>query len=203
MDRKEGWLLPGTRYRLVRMIGAGSCSEVFEAMGSRGELRAIKVLRPLHAGSGEVAARLLLEGRALSAMRHAHIIPVERFGLTADGRPFLVMPLLCGETLRARLQARLGGGQTELALDWSGAWAEAFEYAAPECAGLLEACRQAGTDLYRYTREGDRIVLPATVGGRLGAPRLSIDAAAALNRGLRNEVERRLKGLLDRLGRPD
>ena len=66
-----------------------------------------------------------------------------------------------------------------------------------------ELSRQAGTDLYRYTREGDRIVLPATIGGRLGAPRLSIDAAAALNRGLRNEVERRLKGLLDRLGRPD
>jgi hypothetical protein len=63
-----------------------------------------------------------------------------------------------------------------------------------------ELSRQAGTDLYRYTREGNRIVLPATIGGRLGAPRLSIDAAAAVGRGLRNEVERRLKGLLDRLG---
>ena len=57
---------------------------------------------------------------------------------------------------------------------------------------------QAGADLYRYTREGNRIVLPATFGGTLAAPRLSIDAGAALSRGLRNEVERRLKGLLDR-----
>jgi uncharacterized protein involved in outer membrane biogenesis len=61
-----------------------------------------------------------------------------------------------------------------------------------------ELSSQAGTDLRRYTREGNRIVLPANVGGTLSAPRLTIDAAAAVQRGLRNEVERRLKGLLDR-----
>ncbi|MGE3404098.1 MAG: AsmA-like C-terminal region-containing protein, partial [Vicinamibacterales bacterium] len=33
-----------------------------------------------------------------------------------------------------------------------------------------ELSKQAGTDLYRYTREGNRIVLPATIGGTLGAP---------------------------------
>jgi uncharacterized protein involved in outer membrane biogenesis len=55
---------------------------------------------------------------------------------------------------------------------------------------------QAGTDLRRYTREGNRIVLPARIGGTLSSPRLSIYAAAALKRGLRNEVERRLKGIL-------
>jgi uncharacterized protein involved in outer membrane biogenesis len=61
-----------------------------------------------------------------------------------------------------------------------------------------ELSAQAGTDLRRYTREGNRIVLPAHVGGTLQAPRLTIDAAAALERGLRNEVERRLKDLLER-----
>ena len=61
---------------------------------------------------------------------------------------------------------------------------------------------QAGTDLVRYTREGNRVVLPATIGGTLGAPRVMIDAAAAVKRGLRNEVERRLKGLFDRLKPP-
>jgi hypothetical protein len=57
---------------------------------------------------------------------------------------------------------------------------------------------QAGTDLYRYTREGNRVVLPARIGGTLDQPRLTIDAAAAVQRGLKNEVERRLKGFLDR-----
>jgi uncharacterized protein involved in outer membrane biogenesis len=54
---------------------------------------------------------------------------------------------------------------------------------------------QAGTDLYRYTREGKRVVLPAVIGGTLAAPRLRIDVAAAAKRGLRNEVERRLQEL--------
>ena len=55
---------------------------------------------------------------------------------------------------------------------------------------------QAGNDLQRYTREGKRVVLPAQIGGTISAPRLSIDAAAALKRGLRNEVQRRLEGIL-------
>jgi len=60
---------------------------------------------------------------------------------------------------------------------------------------------QAGTDLYRYTREGNRVVLPALIGGTLAMPRLTIDAASAARRGLRNEIERRLKGLLEGFGR--
>ena len=55
---------------------------------------------------------------------------------------------------------------------------------------------QAGTDLARYTREGNRVVLPAVIGGTLTAPRVTIDAGAAIQRGLRNEVQRRLKDIL-------
>ncbi|MGH8187111.1 MAG: AsmA-like C-terminal region-containing protein [Steroidobacteraceae bacterium] len=61
---------------------------------------------------------------------------------------------------------------------------------------------QAGTDLVRYTREGKRVVLPATIGGTLDEPRVMFDAAAAVQRGIRNEVERRLKGLFDRIKPP-
>ncbi len=60
---------------------------------------------------------------------------------------------------------------------------------------------QAGTDLMRYTREGGRVVLPAAIGGTLQMPRLTIDVAAAAKRGIRNEAERRIKGLLDGFGR--
>ncbi len=61
---------------------------------------------------------------------------------------------------------------------------------------------QAGTDLVRFTREGNRVVLPALLGGTLERPRVTIDAAAAAQRGLKNEVERRLKGLFDRIKPP-
>jgi len=60
-----------------------------------------------------------------------------------------------------------------------------------------ELSKQAGTDLIRFTREGNRVVLPARISGTISAPRITIDAAAAAKRGLRNETQRRLKGLLD------
>jgi hypothetical protein len=62
-----------------------------------------------------------------------------------------------------------------------------------------ELSAQAGTDLARFTREGKRVVLPAKLGGTLEAPRITIDASAALKRGVQNEIQRRLGGFLDRL----
>ena len=61
---------------------------------------------------------------------------------------------------------------------------------------------QAGNDLQRFTREGTRVVLPANLSGTLESPRITIDAAAAMKRGLKNEVGNRLKGLLDRFSAP-
>jgi len=55
---------------------------------------------------------------------------------------------------------------------------------------------QAGTDLARFTREDNRVLLPAVIGGTLDAPRVTIDTGAAVRRGLRNEVQRRLKDIL-------
>jgi uncharacterized protein involved in outer membrane biogenesis len=61
-----------------------------------------------------------------------------------------------------------------------------------------ELSAQAGTDLARFTRENNRIILPANVGGTLGQPRITINAAAAARRGIQNEIQRRLKGLFGR-----
>jgi hypothetical protein len=58
--------------------------------------------------------------------------------------------------------------------------------------------RQAGTDLRRFTLEDNRVVVPVALGGTLGAPSVTIDTAAALQRGLKNESQRQLKGILDR-----
>ena len=61
---------------------------------------------------------------------------------------------------------------------------------------------RAGTDLRRYTLQGQRVVLPATIGGTLSKPRVMIDAGAALKRGIENELQRRLKGLFDKIKPP-
>ncbi len=55
---------------------------------------------------------------------------------------------------------------------------------------------QAGSDLARFTREGNRIVLPATIGGTLDKPQIRIDAGQAIQRGLKNEIQRRLDRFL-------
>ena len=59
---------------------------------------------------------------------------------------------------------------------------------------------QAGTDLYRYTRQGNRVLLPAAIGGTLAKPRLTIDLAAAAKRGIQNEIGRRIGDLFKGLG---
>jgi hypothetical protein len=58
-----------------------------------------------------------------------------------------------------------------------------------------ELSAQAGTDLARFTREQNRVVLPARLGGTLEQPRITINAVAALRRGIQNELRDRLKGL--------
>ncbi len=57
---------------------------------------------------------------------------------------------------------------------------------------------QAGTDLRRYAQEDGRVVVPAVISGTVAAPGVTIDVAAAARRALENEVQRKVRGLLDR-----
>jgi serine/threonine-protein kinase len=94
--------LVGGKYLLQRRIGEGGMGLVWAA---RNELThgpvALKILadpRP------EDRARLLREARVIGSLRHPNVVEVYDVGETAEGEPFLVMQLLQGETLRARLR---------------------------------------------------------------------------------------------------
>ena len=56
----------------------------------------------------------------------------------------------------------------------------------------------AGRDLYRYAREGDRVVLPAVLKGVISAPSVSIDIKDAATRALKNKAEDEATSLLNR-----
>jgi serine/threonine-protein kinase len=103
--KRSNWdeVLAGTPYTAVGLLGVGTTSKVYEARGPEGERCAVKVLRPLHAASSDVALRLAREGRALAALRHPQIVRARDAGTTADGRPYFTMDVLTGETLRDRL----------------------------------------------------------------------------------------------------
>jgi hypothetical protein len=64
-----------------------------------------------------------------------------------------------------------------------------------------ELTAQAGVDLRRYAQEDGRVVVPAVITGTLSEPRVAVDLAAAMNRALQNEVQRQLRGLIDRMRR--
>jgi hypothetical protein len=64
-----------------------------------------------------------------------------------------------------------------------------------------ELTAQSGTDLRRYAQENGRVIVPATVTGRLDAPSVSIDVAAAGRRALGNELKRRATDFLGGLFR--
>jgi hypothetical protein len=63
--------------------------------------------------------------------------------------------------------------------------------------------KRAGRDLVRYTEEGGRVTLPATVTGSAGAPQVRIDMASMARRALTNraneEAQKLLKGGLSGL----
>jgi serine/threonine protein kinase len=77
--------------------------EVYQATDTRlGRSVAIKVLSPHLAVDEAVKRRFRREARAISALNHPHICGLYDIG-AADGHEFLVMELLEGQTLAARL----------------------------------------------------------------------------------------------------
>ncbi|MEP7120696.1 MAG: serine/threonine-protein kinase [Byssovorax sp.] len=102
-------LLPGTRYRLLREIGRGGSSVVYEAEHQDlGRKVALKVLDREPSASEELSARFRREARALSRLSHEGLLAVHDFGQAEDGRLFSASELLFGETLEAFLGREKG-----------------------------------------------------------------------------------------------
>jgi serine/threonine-protein kinase len=96
------------QYRIVRKIGAGGMGLVF--LGEHtllGRRAAIKTLLPSVAANHEIVERFFNEARATSAISDPGVIQVFDFGYHVDGTAYIVMELLEGESLSARIE-RLG-----------------------------------------------------------------------------------------------
>ncbi len=100
-------LAAGTRlgpYDVVAPLGTGGMGEVYRARDTRlGRDVAVKVLPTNVAGDAERRARFEREARAVAALDHPHICGIYDVG-DASGTHYLVMPLLDGQTLAARLE---------------------------------------------------------------------------------------------------
>ncbi len=91
------------RYTIERELGAGGMATVYLAHDLKHDRDvAIKVLHP-DLGAALGGERFLSEIKTTAKLQHPHILPLLDSG-DADGLLYYVMPLVTGETLRARLQ---------------------------------------------------------------------------------------------------
>ena len=94
---------PQGRYRLVRRIATGGMGEVWQADDTvLGRRVALKLLVEELAADDRATRRFVREARATARLAHPNVARVFDFG-SDGGAPFLVMELLEGETLAARL----------------------------------------------------------------------------------------------------
>ncbi|MGI5864924.1 MAG: protein kinase domain-containing protein [Myxococcales bacterium] len=103
----------GGKYRLERVIGQGGMGAVYEAENlDIGRRVAVKVLHDQFANDPDILARFRTEARAATAIGHPGIVEIIDLGTAPNGGAFLVMELLEGETLGARLRT---AGRLDLA----------------------------------------------------------------------------------------
>jgi serine/threonine protein kinase/Flp pilus assembly protein TadD len=102
VDPLVGQTLGGT-YRVETVIGRGAMGVVYRARHALlDQDYAVKVLHPELTEDEEVRRRFLLEARSLTAFTHKHAVQV-RHCAEDHGQLFLVMDLVAGESLAARL----------------------------------------------------------------------------------------------------
>ncbi len=121
------------QYRIVRKIGEGGMGAVY--LGRHvllGRQAAVKILLPELSLQRASVDRFFNEARAITAIADPGIVQVFDFGVHTDGSAYIVMELLEGESLDARL-ARLGRLRP----------AEALRIAR-QCAGSLVAAHRCG-----------------------------------------------------------
>jgi serine/threonine-protein kinase len=170
-------LVSGTPYRILRTIGEGASGIVYEA--EHVELRrkvALKVMSPGHASAQDAVERFRTEARAVASLSHPNLVPLYDFGKSLDGRVYIAMELLVGETLDKRIKRTRG-------MDYR----EAVDLAIEACKAL-EAAHGAGlvhrdlkpANLF-LTREG-------------GLKLLDFGVAMAMTDPAADEKEKRQKG---------
>jgi len=99
MPEVIGTTLSG-RYLVTRKIGQGGMGAVYEATHTIINKRvAVKVLLEKYAQREALVKRLKQEAQLASSVDNEHIISVTDFGTTEDGRTFVVMEYLDGESL--------------------------------------------------------------------------------------------------------
>jgi serine/threonine protein kinase len=102
------------KWTVDKLIGLGGMASVYAATHRNGKRVAIKVLHPTLAKNADACERFLREGYAANKVDHPNAVSVLDDDETDDGAAFLVMELLEGEGLDARLERQTTLDPTEV-----------------------------------------------------------------------------------------
>jgi eukaryotic-like serine/threonine-protein kinase len=93
------------RFRIDERIAAGGFGIIYRATHVKSKYPvAIKVLHPAMSSDDRVKRRFRREGETLTALRNPHTVTTYELATDPDGRMFMVMELLRGETLLQRFK---------------------------------------------------------------------------------------------------
>jgi serine/threonine protein kinase len=95
----------GGGYQVVEPLGQGGMGSVYLAERLPDELEvAIKIIRAEQAGNATVHERFIREARHTASIASPHVVRLFDTGMSPDGRAYLVMERLEGESLTERLR---------------------------------------------------------------------------------------------------
>lgn len=126
-------------YKIVDYIGGGGMSEIYLARRADGMLKRTAVIKIVGAHLPEEGRlRFIGEMQAQESLNHPNIAQIYDAGQLEDGRPFMIIEYVDGQSLREMLVDQKSGERLPVALPLE-VVAEITEQA---CAGLSEAHRK-------------------------------------------------------------
>src|SRR5262249_41832980 len=90
-------------FTIERILGEGGSGIVYAARRGAEDL-ALKVLRPDLALSEREITAFVAEAHRAQRVTHSSLLPILDAGILPDGRPYLAMPRLKGESLAERIK---------------------------------------------------------------------------------------------------
>ncbi len=93
------------KYEILSVIGTGGMSVIYKARHKYMErLCAVKLLQQFLVADDSMFQRFQYEAKAASTLSHVNVVAMHDFGITGDGRAYLVMDYLDGEDLSTVLE---------------------------------------------------------------------------------------------------